>query len=192
MRAWTPPTCHEHITALPEGMDTIVGHNATQLSGGQRQRLAIARALYKDAPILILDEATSALDTESERLVQQALQRLMAGRTTLIIAHRLSTIEHADRVVVMEQGRIAEQGSHEELMAMDGLYARLQRHGSLTDPEAGSEQHDVVVLLAHRGLALQRNRLANEIAQAGQVGAFLIEQQFDHSWVRPPPETRVD
>jgi subfamily B ATP-binding cassette protein MsbA len=119
---------HAHVDSLPQGIDTLLGHNATQLSGGQRQRLAIARALYRDAPILLLDEATSALDTESERLVQEALQRLMQGRTTLIVAHRLSTIQHADRIVVMDHGQVAEQGSHAQLMALDGLYARLQAH----------------------------------------------------------------
>ena len=124
----------EHVAGLPQGIDTVLGHNATQLSGGQRQRLAIARALYKDAPILLLDEATSALDTGSERLVQEALQRLMQGRTTLIVAHRLSTIQHADRIVVMERGRIAEQGSHAQLMALDGLYARLQTRAVVTTP----------------------------------------------------------
>ncbi len=115
----------ELVDSLPQGLETVTGHNATELSGGQRQRLAIARALYKDAPVLILDEATSALDAASERLVQEALQRLMAGRTTLIIAHRLSTIEHADQVVVLEAGRIAETGSHAQLLARGGLYAHL-------------------------------------------------------------------
>jgi subfamily B ATP-binding cassette protein MsbA len=116
-------------------MDTLLGHNASQLSGGQRQRLAIARALYKDAPILILDEATSALDNESERLVQDALQKLMQGRTTLIVAHRLSTIEHADRVVVMESGRIVEQGAPAELLALGGPYARLHHRGEWDSAE---------------------------------------------------------
>ena len=121
-----------HVASLIQGIDTVLGHNAVQLSGGQRQRLAIARALYKDAPVLLLDEATSALDTESERLVQDALQRLMQGRTTLIVAHRLSTIQHADRIVVMERGRVSEQGSHAQLMALDGLYARLQNNAIRT------------------------------------------------------------
>jgi subfamily B ATP-binding cassette protein MsbA len=113
------------VESFPQGMDTEVGHNALQLSGGQRQRLAIARALYKDAPILILDEATSALDTESERVVQVALLSLMRGRTTLIIAHRLSTVRHADRIVVMAHGEITEVGTHTELLKLQGHYARL-------------------------------------------------------------------
>jgi len=115
----------DFVDGLPQGLATVIGHNGSQLSGGQRQRLAIARALYKDAPILILDEATSALDSESERAVQAALDTLMRGRTTLIIAHRLSTIEHADRIVVMDAGRVVEQGTHATLLASGGLYARL-------------------------------------------------------------------
>jgi len=115
----------DFVDGLPQGVDTLIGHNGSQLSGGQRQRLAIARAIYKDAPVLILDEATSALDSESERAVQAALEGLMQGRTTLVIAHRLSTIEHADRVLAMDAGRLVEQGTHAELLARGGLYARL-------------------------------------------------------------------
>jgi subfamily B ATP-binding cassette protein MsbA len=115
------------VARLPEGIETNIGENGMRLSGGQRQRVAIARAIYKDAPILILDEATSALDNESERAVQAALDTLMAGRTTFVVAHRLSTIERADLIVVMEQGRIVEQGPHEALLAAGGTYANLYR-----------------------------------------------------------------
>ncbi len=127
LRALTAANLADMVASMPDGIDTLIGGNGMRLSGGQRQRLAIARAIYKDAPILILDEATSALDSESERHVQSALEALMKGRTTLVIAHRLSTIERADRILVMERGRIAEQGSHAELLRQNGLYAHLHR-----------------------------------------------------------------
>jgi subfamily B ATP-binding cassette protein MsbA len=126
---------HEFIERMPHGYDSVVGENGVMLSGGQRQRLAIARAIFKDAPLLVLDEATSALDTESERYIQAALEEVCRGRTTFVIAHRLSTIERADRILVMEQGEIIEQGSHGELLALDGAYAALHR---LQFQEAGS------------------------------------------------------
>ena len=130
---------HEFIEALPDGYDTLLGDRGTRLSGGQRQRVAIARAILKDAPILILDEATSSLDNESERLVQEALARLMEGRTSIVVAHRLSTIRHAHRIAVLDDGWLLELGSHEALLAQDGLYARLWRLQATEKPAMASD-----------------------------------------------------
>jgi ATP-binding cassette subfamily B protein len=121
---------HEFISNLSHGYDTLVGERGIKLSGGQRQRVAIARAMLKNAPILILDEATSALDSESEVLIQDALWKLMEGRTAIVIAHRLSTIQKMDRIVVLDNGKIVEQGTHHELLAHKGLYAKLWAHQS--------------------------------------------------------------
>ncbi len=134
---------HDFVITLPEGYDTTVGERGARLSGGQRQRLSLARAILRDAPILLLDEPTSALDTESEALVQEALDRLMAGRTTVVVAHRLSTIVHADRVLVLDDGRIVEAGTHQELLARGGLYEELYRRqfepaGESSDAPAGA------------------------------------------------------
>ena len=124
-RAAEAANAADFLRALPDGLDTFLGEGGARLSGGQRQRVAIARALLRDAPVLLLDEATSALDAESERLVQDALERLMADRTTIVIAHRLATVRAADRIVVMDGGRIVEEGTHASLSSRGGLYARL-------------------------------------------------------------------
>jgi ATP-binding cassette subfamily C protein CydCD len=128
---------HEFIAAMPLGYDTPVGERGMHLSGGQRQRIAIARAVLKGAPVLVLDEATSHLDAVNEQLVRQALTRLMKGRTTLVIAHRLSTVRSAAKILVLDEGRLVEEGSHEELLARGGLYARLVSAQMMPSPTTG-------------------------------------------------------
>ena len=128
-RAAKAAAAHDFIKDFPEGYDTVVGENGVKLSGGQRQRIAIARAILRDAPILLLDEATSALDNESEQAVQKALEALEKGRTTIVIAHRLSTVQSADQIIVLDQGKIVETGTHESLLGAGGVYAKMYQAG---------------------------------------------------------------
>ena len=129
--------CHDFIAKLPEGYDARVGERGVKLSVGEKQRVSIARALLKNSPVLILDEATASVDTQTEKMIQQALERLMANRTSFVIAHRLSTIRRADQILVMRQGEIVERGAHEELIAAEGLYAKLARIQNTTFIEEG-------------------------------------------------------
>jgi ABC-type multidrug transport system fused ATPase/permease subunit len=132
--------CHEFISRFPDGYDTRVGERGVKLSVGEKQRVSIARALLKNAPILILDEATASVDTATERLIQEALERLMSGRTSFVIAHRLSTIRHANQILVLRHGEIIERGTHEQLFDLDGLYAKLARIQNTTTIEEGFEK----------------------------------------------------
>ncbi|MCL2745762.1 MAG: ATP-binding cassette domain-containing protein, partial [Coriobacteriia bacterium] len=132
----------EFIEELPNGLDTFVGERGVKLSGGQRQRVAIARAILADTPILVLDEATSALDSESEKLIQDALQNLMQGRTSIVVAHRLSTVASLDRIVVLADGAIVEDGTHAELVAKDGEYAQLWNRQTMSTLDAQTQRHD--------------------------------------------------
>ncbi|MEY4201644.1 MAG: hypothetical protein RLZZ265_3384, partial [Verrucomicrobiota bacterium] len=132
--------CHDFITRLTDGYDARVGERGVKLSVGEKQRVSIARALLKNAPILILDEATASVDTQTEKLIQEALERLMAGRTSFVIAHRLSTIRKADQILVLRQGEIVERGTHDELLATDGLYAKLARIQNTTFIEESFEK----------------------------------------------------
>ena len=165
-RAARAACAHEFVSTLPKGYDTVVGERGTQLSGGQRQRLAIARALLRDPPILILDEATSALDTEAERLVQAAIERLLAGRTVFVIAHRLSTVQRADQIVVLDRGRIVERGDHAGLLARGGLYRRLHDL-QFVDLPAGAERGAGAHHPAERGQRSQTDEAPLEVGGAG-------------------------